>query len=101
MTTPSDVARTAMNLWWWTSFPYSLLFLALVQVFHPSPGYLAHVLFPFTILFWIVLLSSTAWTLVSLFTLAIRRSKPMTTMNKVMVLLGILTSFFGLQSLLG
>lgn len=89
-----------MNIWWWTSVPYSLLFLALVQMFHPSPGYMAHVLFPFTILFWIVLPSSAVWTVVRLITLAIYRSNPISMKNKIMVLLGNVTSFFAAQAML-
>ena len=97
---PTDTVRAVMNVWWWASVPYSLLFLASVQLFHLSPGYLAHVLFPLTILFWVALFSSTAWTLVSLIALTIRRLNPITVINKVMVLLGMVASYFGIQAIL-
>ena len=52
----SDTGPTpALRVWWWTSVPYLFVYSALVIVFRPSPGVLAHILFPFLIAFWLSL----------------------------------------------
>jgi hypothetical protein len=70
MTTPGSAKRSRLEIWWWTSVPYLLIFAALVLILKPTPGILAHILLPLLILFWVALYSSLAWVAVSLFRMA-------------------------------
>jgi len=54
-----------VEIWWWLSVPYLLVFAILVVVLRPTPGILAHIFWPLLILFWISLCSSLAWILFS------------------------------------
>jgi hypothetical protein len=52
----------SMRLWWWLSVPYAFLFSVLVLLFQPTPGMLAHVLFPLLLPFELAWCSSILWT---------------------------------------
>lgn len=57
--------RSLMEIWWWTSVPYSLLFFLSAILFRAS-FFLAHIGLPFLYLFEFTLWSSIAWTVVSI-----------------------------------
>jgi hypothetical protein len=72
MMASKGASRSAMVVWWWTSVPYLLIFTLMVLTFKPTPGFLAHVILPLLLLFWMTLYSSLAWVLVAL-VIAVRR----------------------------
>lgn len=67
LTTPNSTNPSRLEIWWWTSVPFLLVFAALVLILKPTPGILAHILFPLLISFWAVLYSSLAWIVVTCF----------------------------------
>jgi hypothetical protein len=83
-----------MEIWWWTSVPYSLLFFSWVLVFRPAIGFLAHVVLPLLYLFELALWSSIAWTVVSIARFAVVGRSAISTMKtKAMLVLALATCF--------
>jgi hypothetical protein len=64
MTAQNDLS--AMDIWWWASIPYELVFGVPVLMLKPSTAFLAHGIFPLMILFYVALNSSVVWATVSL-----------------------------------
>jgi hypothetical protein len=62
-----------MRLWWWLSVPYAFAFSVLVLLFRPSPGMLAHVLFPLLLPFEVAWCSSILWTVAAMTRAIIKR----------------------------
>ncbi len=59
--------------WWWVCVPYVFLFSTVVILLKPTPGVLAHILWPLLILFWFALLASMVWTIAKITSLVLHR----------------------------
>jgi hypothetical protein len=59
--------------WWWICVPYVFLFSTAVILLKPTPGILAHILWPLLILFWIALPASMVWTVAKVTNVLLRR----------------------------
>lgn len=84
-----NMRQRLITLWWWASVPLTLLAIVILKIFRPTPGYMAHVLWPITVVFYFALLSSVVWTVTSALML-IARSVPRTVSNTVMFGFGII-----------
>src|SRR5690348_2440696 len=92
-TTPNE-PKSAIRVWWWTSVPYLFVYSVLVILFRPTPGILAHILFPFLIAFWLTLYSSVGWFVVMVVRTAVaRRIAPA---NPAMLVTSLVASVIGL-----
>lgn len=91
-----EAKRTLIDLWWWSSIPYTLLFAVLVLVLRPSPGILSHVILPLLDLFELTLWSSISWIVVSFAMIIVRtRSSALTLRDKGMLATGIASCIAG------
>jgi hypothetical protein len=91
-----DRTRSIIEIWWWTSIPYSLFFALWIIIFRPTEGFLAHVALPLLDLFELSLVSSVVWTATSVIAIAVFfRSPSFTQKHKTMLALGIAASLLG------
>jgi hypothetical protein len=67
------VSSDGITKWWWVCVPYVFLFSAVVILLKPTPGILAHILWPLLVLFWIALPASMVWTVAKVTSLILRR----------------------------
>lgn len=85
----ANFSQLVMKVWWWIAVPYTLIMIGFLKVLRPSPGYMAHELYPLTNVFWILLPSSVVWTLVSAWAF-FRRSTGRSSIDKTMLALGVI-----------
>jgi hypothetical protein len=67
------MSSDGITRWWWFCVPYVFLFSTVVILLKPTPGVIAHIVWPLLILFWIALLASMVWTVAKVTSVLLRR----------------------------